>query len=80
MTEQEIQEHTEGVDLGAFAPGGELHIADPRDPAIVTKMCGIFKKIRPYLTLVTWIPFVGQKVKDVITAATYELDKVCPGS
>ena len=90
MTAEKALAHFEAVDLNQFNPGGNLHIAHSApvpgaviptsDPAIVVKICGIYQTIRPYLQLVAVIPFVPAKVKQVITAAVTQLDKLCPGT
>lgn len=91
MTSEKALAHFEAVDLDQFNPGGNLHIATSApvpgakaaatsDPAIVVKICGIYQTIRPYLQLVSLIPFVPAKVKNVINAAITQLDKLCPGT
>lgn len=89
MTSEKAIAHFEAVDLEQFQPGGALHIPTTsglvpgtvaQDPAIVTKICGIYHTIKPYLQLVSLIPFVPTKVKAVINSAIYELDKLCPGT
>lgn len=90
ITSEKALAHFEAVDLEQFEPGGQLHIATSTpvigmkavttDPAIVTKICAIYQTIRPYLQLVSMIPFVPAKVKNVINAAVMQLDKLCPGT
>lgn len=89
MTTEQALAHFDAVNLEEFQPGGNLHLAIipkaavpavQQDPAIVVKICAIYQTYRPYLQLVSLIPFVPAKVKSVISAAIVQMDKLCPGT
>ncbi len=70
-------EHVEVADLSVELPEGKYYVTKESAAAAVN-LCAVYKAVRPFLTVVTALPFVPagakQKIKELMTA----LDAFCP--
>jgi hypothetical protein len=82
MKLQQVEEHFDALDLNEMAPGGALHFsaADVKNqPAeVLTKICGIYQKIRPFIVLASELFLVPKKWRDALKSYMANMDQVCP--
>lgn len=83
MTEQQVNEHFDNLDLSEMAPDGGLgfNAADAKaNPGeVIGKICTIYHKIRPFLDLVDNLFFIPKKWREAIKSYMVLMDAVCPG-
>jgi hypothetical protein len=80
-TFEEVDKHIQSVDLSAFQPGGKHHVpasAAANPAAALPNVCGIYKSVRPILVIVSNIPLIPQKWRDVLKTFIQSLDVICP--
>ena len=80
-TFEEVDKHIQSVDLTAFQPGGKHHVAASaaaNPAAALPNVCAIFKAARPILVLVSNIPLIPQRWRDVLKTFIQTLDVICP--
>lgn len=82
MTFEAINAHVEKADLAAFEKGGIHYLGAPEAaklaPAdILTKLCPIYRVIKPILQGLLAMPFIPAKWKAALTAFMGVLDVVC---
>ena len=82
LTFEDVNKHFESIDLSQFKKGGENFFTSdtistaPAD--ILTKICTIYKVVRPFLALVSNIPLIPKKWRDVIKTFMGLMDGLCP--
>lgn len=84
MTNEQLADHFDQVDETTMAFGGPLHFtpeeiqADPG--AVIGKVCGIYKTIRPFMEWASNFFLFPRKIKEVLKTAISLLDTLCPDS
>lgn len=82
MTEQQVEQHFESLDLNEMKAGGALHFsaADVKaKPAeVLGKVCGIYQKVRPFLELASNLFLIPKKWRDALKTYMGLMDTVCP--
>jgi hypothetical protein len=78
----EVEEHFDALDLKTMAPGGALHFtaadvkAKPAD--VITKVCGVYQKVRPFLSLASELFLIPAKWRAALKSYMALMDQVCP--
>jgi hypothetical protein len=79
---EEIDKHIQQVDLKAFEAGGKqfFDAATARTaPAdVLTKICAIYKVVRPILIAVSNLIIIPKKWRDAIKTFIKLMDQLCP--
>lgn len=84
QAEQAMEAHFDAVDESAMEPGGALHFdaalakADPA--AVLVKVCGLYRTVRPFLNVASNFFLIPAKVKKVIKTFMGLMDGLCPES
>ena len=82
MKLEQVEAHFDALDLKTMAPGGALHFtaADVKSqPAdVLTKVCGIYQKVRPFVALASDLFFVPKKWRDALKSYMALMDQICP--
>lgn len=83
MKLEHIEAHFDGLDLSAMAPGGSDHFvaADVKSKPVevIGKVCSIYQKVRPFLSLASDLFFVPKKWRDALKSYMGLMDQICPG-
>lgn len=78
----QVEEHFEALDLNEMAPGGALHFspADVTTKAgdVIGKVCGIYQKVRPFLSLASELFLVPAKWRAALKSYMALMDGLCP--
>ena len=80
MTFSQLNEHAEKLELEGMAEAfitAEGAKASPEE--ILSKVCGIYQKVRPFLEVVASLFFIPKKWRDAIRTFMGILDGLCPG-
>ena len=77
-TFEDVDKHVQGIDLTAFHPGGTHHPGAAKAAAGLPNICPSYKAVRPILLLVSTIPIIPQKWRDVIKLFLGVMDGICP--
>jgi hypothetical protein len=82
MKLEAAEAHFDALDLKSMAPGGADYFtaADVKvKPAdVLTKVCSIYQKVRPFLSLAGELFFVPKKWRDALKTYMALMDQVCP--
>lgn len=82
VTFEEVNKHLENVDLSSYEKDGKNFFSPEaalRAPGeVLSKVCGIYKIARPILALVSALPLIPQKWKDVLKTFIGLMDSLCP--
>lgn len=83
MTFNDVNAHVDGVDISELEQGGKLALA-PEDfltaepaPAL-GKVCGVYQKVRPILSMVVVLWFIPAKWRDIVRVFMQNMDLFCP--
>jgi len=77
MTFQQLNQHADTLDeQGLFNEQGLAAAADDGD--LMSKVCGVYKKVRPFLEVVTSLFFIPKKWKTPILTLMAVMDGICP--
>lgn len=80
MTFSQLNQHADTLEEeGLFAPESLTAAADD-DGGIMGKVCGVYKKVRPFLEVVTSLFFIPKKWKTPILSLMAVMDGICPDS
>lgn len=83
MTEQQVEQHFEALDLSAMQPGGSdfFTAADvtAKPAEVIGKICGIYGKVRPFLEMAGGVPLIPKKWRAALKSYIALMDVVCPG-
>jgi hypothetical protein len=78
------EEKLNAIDLSSMKAGGALHFtaADVKvkPVEVLTKVCGIYQKVRPFLELASDLFFVPKKWRDALDNYIALMDQICPGA
>lgn len=77
-TFEEVDQHIQSVDLSAFQVSGKAAATAANPAAVLPNICGIYKVVKPILTIISNLPLIPQKWKDAIKAFMQVLDALCP--
>lgn len=78
----QVEKHFDALDLATMKPGGVDHFtaaevkADPG--TVVTKVCSIYQKVKPFLSLAANLFFVPKKWRESLTSYMALMDTICP--
>lgn len=79
MTFKELNDRSDQLEQeGVFAENG-LKAAAAEDGDLMSKICGVYKKVRPFLEVVTSLFFIPKKWKTPILTLMAVMDGICPG-
>lgn len=77
-----MESHFDAVDEAQLEPGGALHFdaaeAQANPAAVLTKVCGLYRTVRPFLNFASNFFLVPGKVKKVIQTFMGLMDGLCP--
>lgn len=75
---QQLNEHADKIDNEGI--GGEDLTAEVTDPGeIIGKVCGVYKKVRPFLEVINSLFFLPKKWRAAIASFMLVMDGLCPG-
>lgn len=82
MSFEEINAQIESIDLSEYEEGGKNYVAvaDVRADAsgVLSKICGLYKKIRPILVGISKFPLLPASWKGAIKTFIGLMDTLCP--
>jgi hypothetical protein len=84
LTFEEIDGHINALDLAPFRAGGPRQVtaalaqADPKET--ISRVCAIYRGVRPILAGLAAIPFIPGKWKEALKVFMSLMDALCPGS
>jgi len=78
---KQLERQYQDVDLQEMQPGGPLYFTEndvAYDPGIAQKICGIYQKVRPFLSWASGFFLIPKKVRAVVSAFILLMDRLCP--
>jgi len=82
MKLQQVEEHFEKLDLSDMAPGGTNHFTaadvQAKPIEVIGKVCGIYQKVRPFLSLASELFLIPKKWRDALKSYMALMDQICP--
>ena len=81
LTFESVDRHVQRLDLSQYRRGGKHHFsaaavtASPGD--VLTKVCAIYRAIRPILALIVKVPLLPKKWRDAVSTFMSLMDSLC---
>lgn len=74
---QKLNEHADTIENEGIGAEGLGEAADPGE--IIGKVCGVYKKVRPFLEVINSLFFLPKKWRAAIASFMLVMDGLCPG-
>lgn len=79
MTVSQLNAHADDIEVNGLLSEAVLTDANDEDGSgVMGKVCGVYKKVRPFLEVVTKLFFLPQKWRQPIVALMVVMDGLCP--
>lgn len=79
MTLEQIEAHIQNAKMEQFEVGSSTAASEALAPvAVLQKVCGVYKAIRPILAVIVNFPLIPESIKKAIRTFMGVMDGLCP--
>lgn len=75
---EQIEAHLQNADIDQFQEYGEAGAAAVNPAALLSRVCGAYRAIKPILRVILNFPLIPSSIKNAIRTFMSILDTLCP--
>lgn len=81
MTLEQIEAHIKQANIGQYDQAMQMHVSGKaalQPAAVLTNVCGVYKAIKPVLTVIVNFPLLPGAIKTAIRTFMSVMNSLCP--